>query len=93
MLTGEPCWGPTRFSLAEILVLAGTAGAGGMAPPTSTRISARMKSGQGHGSAVAMLAQEDAARGGKGFVRLARPALGPSLPHPISQSKPHFAPC
>ena len=33
----------THFSLAEILVQAGTAGAGGMAPPISTRISARMK--------------------------------------------------
>ena len=40
--TGELCsW--TRFSLEEILVLAGTTGAGGMAPPTSTRISARLK--------------------------------------------------
>ena len=29
------------FSIAEILVLAGTAGAGVMEPPTSTRISAR----------------------------------------------------
>ena len=38
---------PTRFSLAEILVLAGTAGAGGMAPPTSTRISAWLKRVQG----------------------------------------------
>ena len=34
---------PTRFSLAEILVLADTAGASGMAPPTSTRISARLR--------------------------------------------------
>ena len=33
----------TRFSLAEILVLVGTAGAGGMAPSTSIRISARLK--------------------------------------------------
>ena len=33
----------TRFILAEILVLAGTAGAGGMAPPPITRISARLK--------------------------------------------------
>ena len=41
-LTGElcPC---ARFILAEILVLAGTAGAGGMEPPTSTRISTRTK--------------------------------------------------
>ena len=31
-----------RFSLAEILVLAGTASTGGMAPPTSTRISTRI---------------------------------------------------
>ena len=36
VFTGELCsW--ARFSLAETLVLAGTAGAGGMAPPTSTR--------------------------------------------------------
>ena len=49
--TRELCsW--TRFSLAEILVVAGTAGAGGMAPPTSTRISARMKGFQGHSSPV-----------------------------------------
>ena len=36
---------PTRFSLAEIIVLvrAGTAGAGGMPPPASTRIPARLK--------------------------------------------------
>ena len=43
---------PTRFSLAEILVLAGTAGAGGMAPPASTRISARLKRDQEHSSPV-----------------------------------------
>ena len=35
MLTAELCWAPTRFSLAEILVLAGTAGAGGIVLPTS----------------------------------------------------------
>ena len=29
---------PTRFSLAEILVLAGSTGAGRMAPPASTRM-------------------------------------------------------
>ena len=34
---------PTFFSLAEILVLDGIAGAGRMAPPTSTRISARLE--------------------------------------------------
>ena len=34
---------PIGLSLAEILVLVCTAGAGGMAPPASTRISARMK--------------------------------------------------
>ena len=34
---------PASFSLAEILVLAGTPGAGRMAPPTSNRISARLK--------------------------------------------------
>ena len=33
----------TRLSLTYILVLAGTAGAGRMAPPVSTRISARLK--------------------------------------------------
>ena len=38
---------PTRFSLAEILVLAGTASAGRMTPPASTRISARLKRVQG----------------------------------------------
>ena len=32
----------TRFSLAEILVLAGTAGAGRMTPPAISRISAAM---------------------------------------------------
>ena len=31
------------LSVAEILVLAGTAGAGGMAPQTITRVSARLK--------------------------------------------------
>ena len=41
---------PTRFSLAVILVLAGTAGAGGMAPPTSTGISDRMKRVQEYSS-------------------------------------------
>ena len=44
VLTGEP----TCFILAETLVLAGTAGVSGMAPPTSTRISARLKFVQGH---------------------------------------------
>ena len=33
---------PTHFSLEDILVLAGTAATGRMAPPTSTRISARL---------------------------------------------------
>ena len=32
-----------RFSLAGILVLAGTTGAGGMAPPASNTISVRLK--------------------------------------------------
>ena len=41
---------PTLFSLAEILVLAGTAGAGGMPPPTSARISARLKCVHEHSS-------------------------------------------
>ena len=36
---------PTHSNLAEILELDGTAGAGGMAPPTSTRIYARLKRG------------------------------------------------
>ena len=39
-------------SLAHILVLAIIAGAGGMVPPPSTRISVRMKYFQGHGSPV-----------------------------------------
>ena len=53
ILTGELCsW--TRFSLAEILVLSGTAGAGVMAPPISTRISVRLKrvTGGKHSSPV-----------------------------------------
>ena len=33
---------PSHFSLAELLVLAGTASTGGMAPPASARISARI---------------------------------------------------
>ena len=50
--TPELCsW--TSFRLAGIVVLASTAGAGGgMAPPTSTRISARMKYVQEHSSHV-----------------------------------------
>ena len=51
MFTGELCF-PTHFSLAEILVLPGTAGAGGMATPTNTRTSARLKRVQGHSSPV-----------------------------------------
>ena len=51
--TGELCPCP-RFSLAEILVLVGTAGASGMTPPSSTRISARMKCVQEHSSPVNM---------------------------------------
>ena len=46
---------PARFSLAEIQVLAGTAGAGRIAPPTSTRISARLKLVQRHVSPVNMV--------------------------------------
>ena len=34
---------PSRFSPSDILVLAGAAGAGGMAPPFSTGIFARLK--------------------------------------------------
>ena len=49
-------WFWTRFSLAEILVLAGTAGAGRMAPPASTGISAMMRCVQGHVSRVYMSA-------------------------------------
>ena len=37
-------------SLAEIMVLAGTAGAGRMAPPDSTRLSSRIKCVQEHSS-------------------------------------------
>ena len=37
----------TRFSLAEILVLAGAAGAGGMAPPASTRIAGKAETSSG----------------------------------------------
>ena len=44
-----PGW--TRFSLAKILVLVG---AGGMAPPAGTRISARLKGVQGHSSHLAV---------------------------------------
>ena len=40
------------FSLAEILVLAGTTDAVGMAPPNSTRISAMMECIQKHSSPV-----------------------------------------
>ena len=54
MFTRELCsW--THFSLAEILVLACTTGAGGRAPPASTRIYARMKCVQGHSSPVNVL--------------------------------------
>ena len=49
MLKGE-LRSRTRFGPAETLVLAGTAGAGGIAPPASTRISARTKRVQGHSS-------------------------------------------
>ena len=42
----------TRFSLADILVLAGTAAAGRMAPPASTSIPARLECVQGHVSRV-----------------------------------------
>ena len=51
---GERCpW--AAFSHAEILVLAAAAGAGGMAPPTSTRISARLKRVQEHSSPVSVV--------------------------------------
>ena len=44
-------WFPTRYILAaEILVLAGTAGTGRKAPPTSTRIPARLESVQEYSS-------------------------------------------
>ena len=52
MFTRETCL-CTRFSLAESIVLAGTAASGGgMAPPTSTRISDKMKYVLGHVSPV-----------------------------------------
>ena len=51
IFTRESC-SCTRFSLAEILVLAGTSGAGGKAPLASTRISARLQYVQGHDSRV-----------------------------------------
>ena len=43
---------PACFRLADILVLADGAGADRMAPPTCTRISARLKYVQGHVSPV-----------------------------------------
>ena len=52
--TGERCFW-TRFSLAEILVLAGTGGACIMAPLTSTRVPARLTCVQGHSPPVNML--------------------------------------
>ena len=54
MLAGELCSSPARFSLEEILVsvLAGRAILSAPAVPASTRISARLKSVQGHVSAV-----------------------------------------
>ena len=42
----------THYSLEDIVVLTGTTGAGRMAPPTSTRISARLKCVQQHSSRV-----------------------------------------
>ena len=45
--TGETCSWP-HFILADIVVMDGTAGAGRMAPPISTRIFARMKCVLGH---------------------------------------------
>ena len=49
--------GWASVSLAEILVLAGTTGAGGMATPTSTRISARLKRVQEQKSPVNQLVE------------------------------------
>ena len=46
----------TRFSLAEILVLAGIAGAGRMTPPASTRIPARLKCVRENSSPMSTLA-------------------------------------
>ena len=43
---------PTRFRLSGILVLAGITGTGGMAPPASTRISARLERVQEQSSPV-----------------------------------------
>ena len=54
ILAGELCSQHLGFSLAGILVLAGTAGAGRMAPPNSTRISAWMKCALGHVTPVSM---------------------------------------
>ena len=51
--TLELCSG-TCFSLANILVLAGTADAGGMAPTTSIIVSAGLKRVQEHSSRVNM---------------------------------------
>ena len=42
-------------ALARVLVLVGTAGAGGMIPPTSTRISDRIKRVHEHSSPVKIL--------------------------------------
>ena len=52
--TGELC-SCTHFSLAEILVPAGTTGAGAIARLTSTMISARLKRVQEHSSPVKMI--------------------------------------
>ena len=51
MFMDELCsWTP--FILAEILVLAGTPGAGGMAPPTNTGKYTRLERVQDYSSAV-----------------------------------------
>ena len=48
--------GDLRFSLTEILVMAGTARADRMAPPTSTRVSDGLNCVQEHNSPVNIIA-------------------------------------
>ena len=62
VFTGETCSLP-YFSLAEILVLDGIAGAGRMASPASTKISARLKCVQGHSPRVNTCLEMPAAGG------------------------------
>ena len=57
--------------------MAGTAGAGGMAPPTRTRISARLKRVQGHVSRVNVVSDSYAISGGGATAVLRHAILGP----------------